>query len=389
MNLRVTGLAALLVAGACSGQKTTQGGSGGSAGNGGAGSGGAGGTAGSAGSVGAGGSGGTACAFPYTGPNCPNTGCMVGTGNCGMPPGGTGGGGTAGSAGSGGSSVADGGTCSAPTTGPLATSDPSRPFGWAFTGAAADAGAADAGGTAGDAGAADGGATPARCQTVPATYPGTSCVGIASLQSTASGPVIVFGDGAQLAWDGTLPPALRPTLAQASGAGDSVWVDYEKRTIVVCPFCGAYTTYTLEIRNGQAGKIRFYDQQGAVLPNLTDARVMEIFGAPATATRSCAFSARAGCNSYLRSEFDHQLATTPPQTILDATLTEVTAPNGTFQVSLGLEQRVRRPFRHELRGRTRRRHRQRVRRRARGALALQPGDGEASGPSRRAARCGV
>jgi hypothetical protein len=158
-------------------------------------------------------------------------------------------------------------------------------------------------------------------------------MGIASLRSTASGPAIVFGDGAQLAWDGTLPAALKPYVVQASGGGDSVWVDYEKRTIVVCPFCGAYTTYTLEIRNGPAGKIRFYDQQGAVLPNLTDAQVMDIFGVPATATRSCTFSARAGCYSYLRSEFDHQLATTPPQTIPDATLTEVTAPNGTFQVS--------------------------------------------------------
>jgi hypothetical protein len=154
---------------------------------------------------------------------------------------------------------------------------------------------------------------------------------MASLRSTASGPVIVFGDGSQLVWDGTLPSALEPYVQQAGGS-DAVWVDYQKRITVVCPFCGAYTTYTLQIRNGQFGKIRFYDQEGAVLPNLTDLQVMDIFGAPTTATPSCTFPTYAGCYSYLRSEFDQHLGTTPPQTILDATLTEVTAPNGTFQV---------------------------------------------------------
>ncbi len=234
--------------------------------------------------------------------------------------------GTGGGTGTGGSPFPDGGTCSAPTTGPLSTSDLPRPFGWTLMGAAADAGAP------GNAGAADGGATPAICRTVPAAYPGTACTGMASLRSTARGPVIVFGDGSQLVWDGTLPAALQPYVAQTSGAGDSVWVDYEKKITVVCPFCGAYTTSTLQIRNGQSGRFRFYDQQGAVLPNLTDAQVMDIFGVPATATLSCTFPTYAGCYSYLRSEFDHQLATTPPQTILDATLTKVTALYGTFQV---------------------------------------------------------
>jgi len=167
---------------------------------------------------------------------------------------------------------------------------------------------------------------------VPAAYPGTACTGMASLRSTASGPAIVFGDGSQLVWDGTLPSALKPYVQQAGADGDSVWVDYEKKITVVCAVCGAYTTYTLEIRNGQSGKVRFYDQQGAVLPNLTDVQVTDIFGVTATATPSCTFPTYGGCYSFLRSEFDHQLSTTPPQTILDATLTEVTAPNGTFQV---------------------------------------------------------
>ncbi len=265
------------------------------------------------------------------------TGGSIGAGGDFGGDGGYGWGGTTGTGGiatgaGGGSPFPDGGTCSAPTQGPLSTSDAPRPFGWTHTGAPADAGATGAAGVTGNAGT-DGGATPALCRTVPAAYPGTACTGIASLQSTASGPVIVFGDGSELVWDGTLPSVLEPYVRQASGGGDVVWVDYEKKITVVCPFCGAYTTQTLQIREGQSsGKVRFYDQQGAVLPNLTNVQVTDIFGVTATATPSCTFPAYAGCYSYLRSEFDQHLATSPPQTILDATLTEVTAPNGTFQV---------------------------------------------------------
>jgi hypothetical protein len=257
-------------------------------------------------------------------------GDVVGAGGYGLggSPG-TGGFATGGGPGSGGSPFPGGAECSAPTTGPLTTSDLPRPFGWTFTGPTADAGSTGAGGAAGNTGSADGGATPALCRTVPAAYPGTACTGMASLRSNASGPLIIFADGSELVWDGTLPSALEPYVAQASGGGDSVWVDYEKRITVVCPFCGTYTTYTLEIRNGHDGPVRFYDQAGDVLPNLTDAQVMDIFGTTATAVQTCTFPAIAGCSQYLRSEFDHQLGS---QTLLDATLTEVTAPNGKFQV---------------------------------------------------------
>jgi hypothetical protein len=56
---------------------------------------------------------------------------------------------------------------------------------------------------------------------------------------------------------------------------------------------------------------------------------MGIFGTTATAVQSCTFPAIAGCSQHLRSEFDHQIGA---QTLRDATLTEVTAPNGKFQV---------------------------------------------------------
>jgi len=124
---------------------------------------------------------------------------------------------------------------------------------------------------------------------------------------------------------------MKPFVTNAT-AGDTVWVDYEKRNTVVCAFCGAYTTQTLEVRDGQGQRIRFFAQQGAVLPNLTDAQVTELFGVAAVPVQTCTFPAFAGCATYLRSQFDHQLATTPRQLIVDATLTTVSAPNGRFAV---------------------------------------------------------
>jgi hypothetical protein len=234
--------------------------------------------------------------------------------------------GTGGDYGTGGSPFPDGGTCSAPTQGPLSTSDSPRPFGWTFSGPTA--------GAAGAAGSSDGGTGPATCQTVPSAYPGTDCEGLATLQALTAGTVVAFADGSKLTWDGTLPSALMPYVVQTTGgAPDTVWVHYRDTHTVVCPFCGAYTTRTLEIRNGGGtGKVRFFDQQGAVLPNLTPAQILDIFGTTATQVFSCTFPTYAGCYSYLRSEFDEQLGTTPPQTILDATLTKVTTPSGMFQV---------------------------------------------------------
>jgi hypothetical protein len=237
--------------------------------------------------------------------------------------------GTGGDYGTGGSPFPDGGTCSAPTQGPISTYDSPRPFGWTYTGPTAGAGGAPA---AGDAGAGVNG--PATCRTLLAAYPGTECEGTATLEALVSGTVIAFADGAKLTWDGTLPSALMPyVVQQPGGPPDTVWVHYWEAHTVVCPFCGAYTTRTLEIRNGGgAGKVRFFDQQGDVLPNLTAPQIMDIFGTTATQIFSCTFPISVGCYSFLRSEFDEQLGTTPPQTILDATLTKVTTPNGMFQV---------------------------------------------------------
>ena len=238
--------------------------------------------------------------------------------------------GTGGDYGTGGSPFPDGGTCSAPSQGPFSTYDSPRPFGWTFTGPTAGASAvADGGASA----VGDGGTGPATCQTVPGPYPGTDCEGTATLQALTTGTVVAFADGSKLTWDGTLPSALMPYVVQQAGTPDAAWVHYREKHTVVCAFCGAYTTRTLEIRNGSGtGKVRFFDQQGDVLPNLTPAQIMDVFGTTATQVFSCTFPTSAGCYNFLRTEFDEQLATTPPQAILDATLTKVTTPNGIFQV---------------------------------------------------------
>jgi hypothetical protein len=236
--------------------------------------------------------------FPGTGGAWPGTGGVTGAGGAVTAP--------------------DGGVCSAGSPGPLSTQDPPRPFGWTFTG------------TSGS-GSSDAGDDWARCQTIVAAYPGTRCVGFAHMQLIAGQPVITFVDGSQLAWDGTLPSSLAP-FVMYGGNGDSVWVDYEKSTVVVCPFCGSYTDHTLMIWDSPDGRVRFYDQQGDVLTSVAGQQVTDIFGTSSTPIQTCTYPQYAGCYQFLRSEYDQQLATSPPQIIRDATLTKVTAPKGQFMV---------------------------------------------------------
>lgn len=101
---------------------------------------------------------------------------------------------------------------------------------------------------------------------------------------------------------------------------------------IVCAFCGAYETDTLEIRDGAGGRIRFMAQQGAVLPNLSDDRIIDIFGVPAVARPRCSFPATTGCWTLQRNQFDHALATSPAQLIPHAQTTAVTSPKGTYSV---------------------------------------------------------
>jgi hypothetical protein len=134
-----------------------------------------------------------------------------------------------------------------------------------------------------------------------------------------------------MVWNGNLPTSFEPYVQQP--AGDPVWVDYEMNWKEVCPVCGAYSTSSLELRNGEGGKVRFLAQDGVVLPALSDARVMDLFGAAAQAVPSCSFAATAGCTTFDRTQYDHLLLTTPTQMIDDATWgASVDTPNGKYHV---------------------------------------------------------
>ena len=214
--------------------------------------------------------------------------------------------------------------------------DRPRPrFGWTYVGPTAvdggipsDAGSADAGQT-GDA------AIAARCQTLPGLGPhnrGLSCRGNAQLQLRTTGPVVAFADGTELVWNGDLGAYLAPYVQQP--AGDAVWVDYEMSWNESHPFRDyLYVTNTLEIRNGEGGKVRFFTQNGVGLSPLSDAQVMEIFGVAAQAVPSCSFAATAGCNTFDRTQYSHVLLTAPAQTIYDGAWADsVDTPNGKYDV---------------------------------------------------------
>ena len=244
-----------------------------------------------------------------------------------------------GAAGAGGVSEAGSPTVCATSTGPLSTeATPRRTLPWTFVASnrAPDAGAGGAPGpTSGppDVDASSGDASsPSGCEGVP-SFPSTlTCRGGAWLRSTATGPTLTFDDGSQLLWDasGIDTPVAKPYILQADG--DRVWVDFEQRWWVVCPYCGAYQTDTIEMRESEGGKVRFIAREGDRLSDLSDAQVTEIFGVTAATRLSCSFHATAGCSEFERSQFDRVLETDPEQVILDATLTRVVSPNGEYDV---------------------------------------------------------
>jgi hypothetical protein len=246
--------------------------------------------------------------------------------------GGTGGAGTGGAPGHTPDGSIDGGVCVA-TPGPITSASPPRQtFGWTF----APAPGADAG-TSFDASAPtvvpDGG-TASRCETVTPTGPGgppltTSCVGEAWLRQMAAGPTLVFDDGSAFTWDGSLPAIAAPYLASSSGV--RVWADFESTVKSDCTVCASYATSALEIRAGAGGTLLFLARQGSGLPAMTDGQIMDIFGVPATAVPQCTFEVGDGvCISFERTEYGHQLATTPVQSIPSGVWSTVTVPTGSY-----------------------------------------------------------
>jgi hypothetical protein len=202
---------------------------------------------------------------------------------------------------------------------------------WTFVSAAADAGGAPAG----DGGDGETASSPSRCVAsagAAAAYGlyDHACRGGAWLRSGASGPVVTFDDGSTLTWKPSAPPVPAPTVAQA--AGDRVWVNYQQATKVICPVCGAYTNRWLEIRDtGSTGTVRHYAQEGNHLTSPL-ALAMAMFGATVTEEAACQVRTGPCPASFDRTEFEHQVATTPAQWIPFGVLTAINSPNGIYDV---------------------------------------------------------
>lgn len=229
-------------------------------------------------------------------------------------------------------------TCAA-STGPLSTWDtPRRTLPWTFVAGspAPDAGTGGApvptSGSPGIDASSDDASSPSGCEGPSSAVSPLTCRGGAWLRSTATGPTLAFDDGSQLLWDasGIDTPVAQPYILQADG--ERVWVAFEQSWTEVCEWCGGYQTKNIEIREGEGGRLRFIAREGAVLPDLPDAQVTELFGVTSVLRLSCSFHASAGCYGFERSQFDHVLKTEPEQVILDATLTRVVSPNGEYDV---------------------------------------------------------
>src|SRR5579871_6683800 len=221
----------------------------------------------------------------------------------------------------------DGATCPSPIQ-DYRENNYLKTLAWTFAPAASDAGVAPAAD-----GGADDAASPSRCYVSATTFgpKNYTCRGGAWLRmrSGVPGPLVTFDDGSTLSWDASAPPVPAPYVSQATG--DRVWVSYQSTATLICPFCGAYTNQWLEIRDtGSTGTVRHYAQQGNHLASPVG-MAMAMFGVPVTETVACKVHG-GSCPSLDRTEFEHQVATTPAQAVPFATLTAITSPNGTYDV---------------------------------------------------------
>jgi hypothetical protein len=186
---------------------------------------------------------------------------------------------------------------------------------------------------------ADGGAVaalPASCQS---TGPGSGrltstlhCRGSALVVGDGTGAnlQLVFDAATSLRWNRT--PSVPAVAPPAVVAGDTVFVDYQIWSFVICPFCGGYDSVSVEVRDREGGRRLWWGFESPLEGDLDDATVRAIFGVPARRRAICRERYRASCYDIVRDKYDHVLATSPETTIEHATVTTVTTPQGKAQV---------------------------------------------------------
>jgi len=193
--------------------------------------------------------------------------------------------------------------------------------------------AADAGGTA-DAGAATG----SGCVPVPPDNPfsslgtpGVACAGNATARGTGNDVMLVFADGSTLRWDTSVTEAVISPPVVADGA--RVWVDFSRRTSVVCPVCGSFQTTLLQIRAGSStGPLIWIGRESVAIAEIGADLVSELFGVGAHEQVACQEAYTAGCFDVTRQQYDHILETSPAQVIPAASRRHITTSKGEYDV---------------------------------------------------------
>ncbi len=154
------------------------------------------------------------------------------------------------------------------------------------------------------------------------------CLGKARVSKSAARLRLRFAAGRGLTWAGSFATVAPPTLADEA----EVFVDYIDAHHKVCPYCGAYDSSELVIREGEGGKILWIGRQGVRQPDVDEGTVWAVFGVGAVKRPGCPERFQAGCSEVERTPFDHVIETSPMQVVRRGKLEEIATPHGRFQV---------------------------------------------------------
>jgi hypothetical protein len=153
---------------------------------------------------------------------------------------------------------------------------------------------------------------------------------MAQVRTTGVGPDLVLGDGSVFTWaPKRAAVAIGPPRVDG---GASVWLEYRKRTTVVCGVCGAFETVSLTLRRSEGGELLWIARESARQDDIAVEFARELFGVPFHERESCVTSFTGGCWKVKRTVYDHVLATTPERAIAPGTLERVVTPKGEFEV---------------------------------------------------------
>ena len=220
--------------------------------------------------------------------------------------------------------------CAAGTVGARSSIDrPRAVLPWSLTWSGeAGSGGASAEGTAGAAGAPS---AVSGCNAA-GWFDDVTCRGPAVSRNDDSGLALEFADGSALRYDPSLVPVALSSPALPDGT--EVWASYELTSTIVCPFCGAYATRTIEIRDAAGGTILWIGEESAGLDPVDPALIAALFGTTVRYEPVCVDSSVAPgtCVDGDLVEFDIVLETQPEQVVRRGEAAHLVTPGGNYDV---------------------------------------------------------